>query len=212
MRRIVVGAGAQGRVVLENWRAQHPEDEFLFVDDNAQLLGQTILGAKVAGSIADLASLGGEVVLALGHNAKRLELASRLSVAFGTVVHPSAVVMPSAKLGPGTVVFANGVVNTQAELGAHSIVNTGSIVEHDCIFDDGSSISPGCRMGGRVKGGRGVFLGAGVTVVPYVVIGAWSMIGAGAVVAEDIPERVLAIGVPARVVRPVDEADWSKVL
>jgi UDP-perosamine 4-acetyltransferase len=211
-RRIVVGAGAQGRVVLENWRAQHPADEFLFVDDNPKVQGRAILGAKVAGTVADLQALGGSVVLAMGNNAVRLRLGRTLKVAWGCVVHPSAVVMPSATLGPGTVVFAGCVVNTQAAIGAHSILNTATIVEHDCIFGDGSSLSPGCTMGGRVSAGEGVFLGAGVTVVPRVAIGAWTMVGAGAVVSKDLPERILAVGVPARVVRPITDADWSKVL
>jgi sugar O-acyltransferase (sialic acid O-acetyltransferase NeuD family) len=213
-RRIVVGAGAQGRVVLDNWRAQHPKDTFAFVDDDAPRHGTVILGATILGPLADLPKLGGEAILAIGNNQARLRIAAQWDgkVAWGRVVHPSAVVMPSSTIGPGTVVFAGAVVNTQAELGAHVIVNTGSIIEHDSVFEDYASVSPGCRMGGRVHAGRGVFLGAGVTLAPRVRIGEWTIVGAGAVVLRDIPERSVAYGVPARVVRPVVDADWSRVL
>src|SRR5258708_9852404 len=187
MRRVVVGAGAQGRVVLDNWRAEHPDDDFVFVDDDATRHGSTILGAKVVGPLADLPALGGEAVIAIGNNDARLRIASQWDgkVAWGRVVHPSAVVMASASISEGTVVFAGAIVNTQATLGAHVIVNTGSLIEHDCVFEDGTSISPGCRMGGRVRAGRGSFLGAGVTLAPRASIGAWTMVGAGAVVVGD---------------------------
>jgi len=46
-----------------------------------------------------------------------------------------------------------------------------------------------------------VWLGAGVIVLPGVTIGARSIIGAGAVVTKDIPDDVVAVGNPARVIR-----------
>ena len=48
-----------------------------------------------------------------------------------------------------------------------------------------------------------VWLGGGVIVCPGVTIGADSVVGAGAVVTRDIPAGVLALGSPARVVRPL---------
>ncbi|MEU7000001.1 sugar O-acetyltransferase [Nonomuraea sp. NPDC046570] len=49
--------------------------------------------------------------------------------------------------------------------------------------------------------GDNVWLGGGVIVLAGVTIGANSVIGAGAVVTGDIPENVVAVGVPARVIR-----------
>jgi maltose O-acetyltransferase len=49
----------------------------------------------------------------------------------------------------------------------------------------------------------GVWLGGGVIVCPGVTIGADTVVGAGAVVTRDLPSRVLAVGNPARVVRPL---------
>jgi acetyltransferase-like isoleucine patch superfamily enzyme len=57
--------------------------------------------------------------------------------------------------------------------------------------------------------GNNVWLGARVTVLPGTTIGDDAIVGAGAVVTCDIPPRTLALGVPARVVRLLDEEATS---
>jgi len=52
-----------------------------------------------------------------------------------------------------------------------------------------------------------VWIGAGVTVLPGVTIGKNSVIGAGSVVTRDIPENVVAVGNPCRVMRPIGDRD-----
>jgi maltose O-acetyltransferase len=50
-----------------------------------------------------------------------------------------------------------------------------------------------------------VWLGGGVIVCPGVTIGENTVVGAGSVVTRDLPPNIVALGSPARVVRPVDE-------
>ena len=59
--------------------------------------------------------------------------------------------------------------------------------------------------------GDDVWLATGVTVCPGVTIGSRSVIGAGSVVTRDIPENVLAYGIPCRVVRKITDADRIKI-
>jgi UDP-2-acetamido-3-amino-2,3-dideoxy-glucuronate N-acetyltransferase len=50
----------------------------------------------------------------------------------------------------------------------------------------------------RVEVREGASLGAGVICVAPIIIGRWSMVGAGAVVTQDIPDYALSVGVPAK--------------
>lgn len=55
--------------------------------------------------------------------------------------------------------------------------------------------------------GRNCWIGAGAEILPGVTIGDNSVIGAGSVVTKDIPENVVAVGNPCRVLRKIDEHD-----
>lgn len=57
-----------------------------------------------------------------------------------------------------------------------------------------------------IRIGRGVWMGAHVTVLPGVTIGDNSIIAAGAVVAKDVPADMIVGGVPARVIKSIHEA------
>jgi maltose O-acetyltransferase len=59
--------------------------------------------------------------------------------------------------------------------------------------------------------GDNVWLSGGVTLCPGVTIGDDTVVGAGAVVAHDLPAGVVAMGVPARVLREIGEADRIEV-
>ena len=55
--------------------------------------------------------------------------------------------------------------------------------------------------------GENVWVGAGTVIVPGVTIGKNSVIRAGSVVVKDIPENVVAVGNPCRVLREIGEHD-----
>ncbi|RMI37235.1 maltose acetyltransferase domain-containing protein [Streptomyces triticirhizae] len=67
--------------------------------------------------------------------------------------------------------------------------------------------APGTQFSLPVRIGNDVWIGANVVVLPGVTIGDGSVIGAGSVVTKDVPERVVAVGNPCRVLRPITERD-----
>ncbi|SPF68917.1 Maltose/galactoside acetyltransferase [Propionibacterium ruminifibrarum] len=74
----------------------------------------------------------------------------------------------------------------------------------------GHPLSPAGRRAHLAKGepvtiGDDVWMGANVAVMPGVTIGSNVVIAAGAVVTKDVPDNVIVAGVPARVVRAIDD-------
>src|SRR5262249_4451945 len=120
MRWIIVGAGAQGRITLDILHNAHPEDEFLFVDDDDRRIGQSIGGVPIVARRA-LAQepKSCRVVIAIGRNPARLQLADKLTAegfVFGTAIHPSAIVMPSATVGAGVSLCPGAIIGSGAEV------------------------------------------------------------------------------------------------
>ncbi|MBR0463317.1 MAG: sugar O-acetyltransferase [Clostridia bacterium] len=65
----------------------------------------------------------------------------------------------------------------------------------------------GLQYNKDVRIGDNVWIGAGAMIMPGVTIGNNAVIGAGSVVTRDIPENVVAVGNPCRVMRPISERD-----
>jgi sugar O-acyltransferase (sialic acid O-acetyltransferase NeuD family) len=199
----ILGGGGHAKVVIDTAFATGLFRPVGVLDDDPGRLGAEVLGVPVRGAIdlATIERLGVEhAVLAIGNNRVRAELAARLDgrVTWVTLVHPSAVVAPSARIGEGSVTFAGGVIQPDAVIGRHAIVNTAASIDHDCEIGDFAHIAPGVHLAGNVYVGAGAFLGIGSCAIPGSRIGEWATVGAGGVVIDDIPPGEIAKGVPAR--------------
>lgn len=199
------GAGGHAKVVVDAILASLPGAAIAFVDDNPGRQGDSFDGFRVSAFGPDSLA-GAEFAICIGDNIRRAQR-YRTACAFGSaaiVIHPSAIVSPSARIGPGTVVLARAVVNAGASIGVNCIVNTGAIVEHDCRVGDHSHVSPGAVLGGGVKTGSFTQIGLGARVLPGVSIGEGTLVGAGSVVIRDVGASLVVAGVPSRVLRAAD--------
>jgi sugar O-acyltransferase (sialic acid O-acetyltransferase NeuD family) len=204
---LIIGAGGHGQVVADIFRARNASrlvsDQVGFVDDDRARLGCRFVGSPVLGTLARIPEIPHDaVIVAVGDNATRsrvflkcVEAGERLAIA----EHPRCIVAEDAAIGPGSMLCAGAIVNTGAVIGRNVIVNTGATVDHHSIVGDHVHIAPGVHMGGEVVVDEGALVGIGAVVLPRVRIGAWSTVGAGAVVTADVPPGATVVGVPARV-------------
>jgi sugar O-acyltransferase (sialic acid O-acetyltransferase NeuD family) len=213
---IIWGAAGHARVVADMVRLAGVYEPAGFLDDvHPERAGEPFCGATVLGGREQLRRLRavGDVwaMVAIGNCTARLALAELVcdhGFRLATVIHPRAIVASDAAVGAGTVIAAGAVVNPGAQLGANVIVNTGASVDHDCMLADGVHIGPGAHLGGWVVVERGSWIGIGAAIRDRVRIGASAIVGMGAVVVNDIPPRVIAYGVPARIIREAASDDF----
>jgi len=204
---VIWGASGHASVVSEAVRLRGEHRIVGFLDDldpSRRELG----GASVLGGREELPTLLADGItclfVAIGDCDARLRLAriaEQMGFRFPTVIHPSATVAAETEIGDGSFLGAGSVLGPCSRIGHHVILNTSSSVDHHCTIGEGTHIAPGVNIAGGVTVGRGTLLGIGSAVVDHAKIGDSCVVGAGGVVVDDIPDRSVAVGVPARVVR-----------
>jgi acetyltransferase EpsM len=123
-----------------------------------------------------------------------------------TLIHPSAVVSPSASIEPGCVISPLVVVGARSRIGEGTVLNRGALVGHHTEIGRYSFLGPGANVAGKVILGEQVSVGAGAVVRDHLCIGDRAVIGMGAVAVKDVPADVTVVGVPAAPVRRPSEA------
>lgn len=210
MRVVIYGSRRDGHAkVLVDLLSTTDLEAVGLIDDVPEHHDHTIRGLAVLGTATALPELRGRGVEALligfGSGAGRraaVDTARRASLALPALLHPSAIVSPTATIGDGAQVLARAYIGPDAVLGAGALVNTGAIVEHDTELGVGAVVGPGAVLAGRVRVGAAAEIGAGATILPDRSIGDGARVGAGAVVTHDVAAGSTVVGVPARVRPP----------
>lgn len=136
-----------------------------------------------------------ELKVLLGNNNTKLASARKAGVSIGK----GCLVLDNVKWGSEpylieigeNVRITSGVQFVTHDGGIHVLRNKFGIAEAD--------------MFGKIKIGDNVFIGIRSIIMPGVTIGNNVVIGAGSLVTKDIPDNVVACGIPAHVIRTIDE-------
>lgn len=151
--------------------------------------------------VADPSAVGFLVAIGGEHGAARVRIHGFLA-STGlqpiTAIHPTAFVAANARLAPGCQVLAHAVVAVECELGLACIINTAASVDHEGRLGNGVHLAPGARLAGCVIVDDFAMIGTGVSVLPRVRIGKGAVVGAGAVVLNDVEPWSVVAGNPAR--------------
>ncbi len=214
-RVIVVGAGGHARSVIGVLRDIGCSIKGLIADGDHS--DKAFSGIDWLGTLDTARDLHNRMldsvwVMAIGDNYHRLRIMRDIQAAcqaahFPVVAHPSAIVAADVRIEEAVVIMPGAIVMAGGHLSACSLVNTRASLDHECSLAEGAALAPGAIAGGRVSIGRRSFIGIGATLAQGIRIGDDVVLGAGSLVLQDVPDRVVAYGSPARVIRSRSEAE-----
>ena len=141
------------------------------------------------------------LIITIGNNQHRKNIVQTVMHQFGKIVHFSAIISSKVKIGEGSVVLQNATIQVETNIRDHCIINTACSIDHECEIDNFVHISPHATLCGNVKVGEGTHIGAGAIILPDIKIGKWSVVGAGSVIIGDVPDNIVIVGNPGRVIR-----------
>lgn len=136
----------------------------------------------------------------------------------GTRVWQYSVIFAGAKIGKNCNLCAHTLVENDVVIGSNVTVKSGVFLWDGTRIEDDVFIGPNATFTNdpmprskvypeKFKGivvQQGASIGANSTILPGITIGRNAMVGAGAVVVKDVPERAVVVGNPAKIVRYID--------
>lgn len=196
--KYLIGAGGHATVLCDIAEEQNIRLDGVFISPNAK----NITELPVIDDIINIEKYpNDEFILAFGNIKARMKLQKELEgkIKWFSLIDKSARISKHASIGVGVVIMPNVVINSGVYIGDHSIINTAAIVEHQTTIEKHVHVSPKGTICGNCTIGEGSWIGAGATVRDGIKVGKSSIIGLGAAVIDDIPDKVTAVGVPAKV-------------
>jgi acetyltransferase-like isoleucine patch superfamily enzyme len=150
-----------------------------------------------------------------------------------TVIYAGSVIGDGFQTGHGALIREFNEIGHRVSVGSHSVVehhvrlgdgvriHSGAFIPEYSVLDEGAWVGPHAvftnapyplgRDAKRTLRGPhlmpGAKVGANATLLPGVVIGVNSLVGAGAIVVRDVPDGVVVVGNPARVIRAIEDID-----
>ena len=211
MRIVLIGGGGHASDVLgviEDCNAAGGLDgdriEVAGILDDGEVDLTRFAGRRVGqiGRLADLSTIDAtHHLVAAGWPTSRRAIVDQLGstpTIAATIVHPTATIGAGVTVGEGVVVMAGVHLSPMASVGHHACLSNHAVVGHDAVVSPFAGLMPASVISGNTVIGEGAIIGANATVIEGIAVGAWATLGAGSVALADIPEGVVAVGVPAR--------------
>ncbi len=208
MKILIFGAGENGIQAFHIVKRAEVHEVAAFVDDDlhkqgTQLCGVPVLAGQPALSVLRDHGVEGAIA-AIGNNEIRLEVNDRLLNCGYTIVnavHPQAMIDDTAQFGAGVIVEMGVAVHPLARIGDCVFLGGSCVISHHSIVERGALIAGGVVFGGHVHVGPRALIGVGAVLQPHIKIGRGTVVGIGSAVISDLPDDVVAVGVPAKVIR-----------
>lgn len=180
----IYGAGGHGRIIYSIIK-ENGEKVSLIFDEQANEFIDKIPVQKPNSELLKKYKL----IIAIGNNSTRKQIADSLRLDFHTVISPKAYVHQSVNVGEGTNIINGAVINILANIGKHVIINSNATVEHDVIIHDFVHIAQNAVCSGGCEIGEGTYIGPGAIIMPGVKVGKWVKISPNTVITSYIADN-----------------------
>lgn len=202
---VIVGAGGFGREVYLWSKDSLPKNQYTikgFLDDNPNILDNYKLEVGIIGNLNDYEIQNQDRFLfAIGDIDIKKQLIIKLKergAKFISLIHPTAIVVNTAKIGEGVIISPFCLVSDYAQLDDFVMVNGYATCGHDVKIGKYCILSPYVALNGFVILEDEVFLGTHSTVIAYKKVGYQSKVSANSVVMRDVPPNRMVFGVPGK--------------
>jgi len=178
-------------------------DEIFFIDDNPDI-GSTYYNGKLISidkMLEDFDHNTIELIIATGEPVVRKKLFTKLKaidLKIATLIDPSSIISTTACVGKGVIITPFCSISSSVVIGDNVVINTNTIIGHDIKIGDHSVVSSFVNLGGASSVGDESYIGMGAQIKEGLNIGSNVIVGMGSVVFNDIPDKVIALGNPAR--------------
>jgi sugar O-acyltransferase (sialic acid O-acetyltransferase NeuD family) len=206
---IIVGAGTYGQVYAKYLQSKYKI--IGFIDDNEEIANDTIDGIKILGNrnfLFEKINKDVSVFVPIGNNHIRFDLLSILNKkGFNTpsFIHPDTIIHESVQLGHAVYILPGTNIMPCTVIKDYVMISIGVNISHHSTIRGGCFFSHGVNIGASIYIEEKAYFGIGSTVMTGIKrVGFNSLVGAGSVVINDIPDNAIVAGVPARILRYKD--------
>lgn len=154
-----------------------------------------------------------EVVVAVGEPSVRELMYRKVKdegIRLTTLIHPGVYIDETTTIGEGVVIAEGVTITANVEIGANTYIQPHAVIGHDIKIGQHTVIGSNCQIGGGDYIGDRVFMGFLSGTTDHISIGNDSIISAGAIVFKELPEGVIAVGNPARIMKKNTEKQVFK--
>ena len=207
---LIVGAKGFSKEVLEILHQNEYQKDIAFYDDvNSDVSGKLYGKFKILKNVIEAKDFflknGPEFTIGIGDPKLRFRMYKKFNNISGvftsTISDYSDIGNYDTNIGVGCNILSGVRVSNSVSIGKGCIIYYNSIIAHDCFIGDFVEISPSVNILGRVDVSSYTHIGANATILPDIKIGKNSIIGAGSVVTKDVPDNVVVLGVPAKIIK-----------
>lgn len=205
-RLAILGAGDLGQLIAHHAKSCNFEIAGFYDDFQTQEMAANkfILLGKISDIENDFKiSKFDEICIAIGYKhldfkEKVVENLKSKNIPLASIIHPSAYIDSSAKIGKGVVILPHTTVDAGCTIDDGVLLNTAVCIAHDTHIATCCFIAPAAALAGFIKLEKKCFIGINSTIIDNISICQDTQIGAGAVVTKSITEKGLYVGIPAR--------------